>query len=120
MNDSTEKREFTRYPVDLELAVSGSSKAGEAFRENPLIHDISGEGVSFLSEDTANFYLGQSLHIVVSLPGTDNVKAVLKSSGKVVRIAPAEVAGTQNKRDVTRIAVRLVAPLGFERIDDHG
>lgn len=117
MSEPTEKREFKRYPVDLDLEVSGLNKADQPFRDNPLIHDISGEGLSFLSENAANFYLNQPLHVLVSLPGTDDVKAVMKSNGKVVRISPPEFTDKRRNSDLTRIAVRLVVPLGFERIN---
>jgi len=118
MNDPSEKREFRRYPVDIDLEVSGRNIGDQTFREYPRIHDISGEGLRFSSQNASNFYLEQPLDIIISLPGTDTVKAIMKSNGKVVRMDSSELPDDSSEGEVTSISVKLAIPLGFTRIGD--
>jgi hypothetical protein len=119
VDDPIEKREFKRYTIDpVDIEVSGVGVDGKVFSERPLIHNISGDGVSFSSQHPEKFSVGQSLDIVIHMPGTDTVKADMKAYGKVIRMQPFVLPDGSHSAELTSVSVQLAIPFGFERIDD--
>jgi len=110
-----ERRGFERTPLDLEIEVVSHDHEGIWCMEKTILEDISGEGARFLTRNPHTYYRGQSLEVMISLPGTDELKAWMKGSATVVRIGPCSSEATSGQSQPVCVAIRLDAPLQFER-----
>ena len=116
MTNGLEKREFDRNPMDLIVEVSADDKLGNTFKDKPLLKDISGGGLKFLSKQTEKYFSGQSLEIIIELPGTRDVKAQMKGKATVVRIDLPEDSENKEPDQESNVAARLDTPFVFERL----
>jgi hypothetical protein len=115
MDEKTERREFERFPMELEVEVSSENKTGERFSEKTNLIDLSGGGAKFKTIRAEDYFPGQLLDFTIHLPGTGDVKAHMKGGAKVVRIVTTKPS--EPKKDLgDEIAVRIDIPLHFERI----
>jgi len=119
MDTLPERRDFNRFPIDFEIEVVSQDREGVWCMEKTTLEDVSGEGTRFLTNQADNYYLGQSLEVMIFLPGTDEVKAWMKGSATVVRIGPCSDPVAKENNQPVCVAVKLDAPLHFER-DDQG
>jgi len=117
MNNKSDKREFNRFPLEFMLKVSAKDSEGKKYKENTVLKDISGEGAKFITQQTGKYFLGQSLEMTIYLPGPNDVKADVRGKATVVRIDPSNNSGISEKSQEMSIAVKLDAPLHFERVD---
>jgi hypothetical protein len=119
MDDPPERRDFDRFSIDFEIEVVSKDREGVWYMEKTTLEDISGEGARFLTRHAHSYYLGQSLEVMIYLPETDEVRAWMKGSATVVRMEPCSDPVAKEKKQPMCIAVKLDAPLHFER-DDQG
>ena len=117
MNSISDKRDFNRFPMEFMLEVAAEDSDGNKFNEKTVLNDISGEGARFITQQTGKYFPGQSLKMTIYLPGPNDVKADMRGKATVVRIDPSGNSGMEDKSKEVCIAVKLDAPLHFERID---
>jgi hypothetical protein len=117
MNNNTDKRAFDRFPMEFVLEVSAKDSEGKEFDEKTVLNDISGEGAKFITQQAGKYFPGQSLEMTIYLPGPNDVKADMRGKATVVRIDPSSNSGMEDKSKEVCIAVKLDAPLHFERVN---
>jgi hypothetical protein len=117
MNNRSEKRAFNRFPIEFVLEVSAKDGEGKEFNERTVLKDISGEGAKLITQQAGKYFPGQSLEMIIYLPGPNDVKADMRGKATVVRIDPSSNSGISEKSQEMSIAVTFDAPLHFERVD---
>ena len=117
MNNISDKREFTRFPIEFMLEVSSEDSEGKEFNERTVLNDISGDGAKFITQQARKYFPGQSLEMTIYLPGPNDVKADMRGKATVVRIDPSGNSGIGEKSQEMSIAVTFDNPLHFERDD---
>jgi hypothetical protein len=116
MSEETERREFERFPMGLEVEVSAENMTGKRFGEKTALIDLSGGGAKFQTIREEDYFPGQLLDFTIHLPGADHVKAHMKGNAKVVRIDATRPSEPKEKGRGAEVAVRIDIPLHFERI----
>lgn len=109
----SDKRSFSRFPIEFDIDVFGKDIEGKKFTEKTILRDVSGSGARFITQDVDPYFPGQQLELAIHLPGTTEVKAYMKTISTVVQIYPlseAEQEGNMKKRN---IGVTFNAPLHF-------
>ncbi len=117
MNNQSERRNFNRFQIEFSLEVAAEDSEGEKYHENTVLKDISGEGAKFITQQADKYFPGQSLELTIHLPGSDEVKARMRAKATVIRIDSSGDSGVEHKSREMCIAVKLEAPLHFERVD---
>jgi hypothetical protein len=117
MNNKSERRDFNRFLVDLMIEVGFEDRQGNKCSENTVLRDISGGGACFITQQSHNYFPGQLLELAVLLPETDDVKAQMTAKATVVRKEPLTKSFSGKESREMSIAVKLDAPLRFERVD---
>ncbi|MBN2515032.1 MAG: PilZ domain-containing protein [Deltaproteobacteria bacterium] len=117
MKKNTEKREFERYPTKLMMKVTAADSEGSDYEEEAVLENISGSGAKFSSQSIERYFLGQSLELVVDLPGTSDVKACMRVKATVVRIDSPTDSGFFRDSGEGAIAVQFDSSFDFERIN---
>ncbi len=117
MNSKSDRRSFDRFMLEFVLEVSAADNEGKRFNENTVLQNISGGGAKFITKQTDKYFLGQLLEMTIYLPGTGDVKAYMNGKATVVRIDPSSNSGIGKKNREIGLAVKLEAPLYFERVD---
>ena len=120
MNNKPDRRKFHRFPITFIMEVVATDSEGKKYKENSVLKDIAGEGarfITFITQQTGKYFLGQSLKLTIHLPGSAEVKARMRGKATVVRIDPSSNSVTDGKSQTMSIAVKLDTPLRFERDD---
>jgi len=117
MNHNTDKREFSRFPIEFVLEVAAEDSEGKKFNERTLLKDISGEGAKFITQQAGKYFQGQSLEMTIYLPRTNDVKADMRGKATVIRTGPSGNSGIGEKSREMCITVKIDTPLHFERVD---
>jgi len=117
MNNKPDRRNFDRFPIEFVMEVSTEDIEGKKYKENTVLKDISGEGARFITQQVGKYFLGQSLELTIHLPGSDEVKACMIGKATVLRIDSPTDSKIEHKSQETFIAIKLAAPLRFERDD---
>jgi len=115
MSVSSDRRQFDRFSIDFKIEVVSHDREGREHKEKTTLEEISGEGARFLTGKTESYFIGQSLEVSICLPGTDEVKACMKSRGTVVRVEPCNDPSASSEPQPVCVAVKLDQPLQFER-----
>jgi len=115
MSVSSDRRQFDRFSIDFKIEVIAHDREGREHKEKTTLEEISGEGARFLTGKAERYFIGQSLEVSIYLPGTGEVKASMKGKAKVVRIGPCSNAASSGEAQPVCVAVKLDAPLYFER-----
>ncbi len=79
-----ERRQFERYPVNLDADIMFRSDDGESFRESCHLRDISGGGLSFITRHGEWYQAGQHINVIIHLPGEEALQAKVKRAGTVM------------------------------------
>ena len=116
MNNKSDKREFNRFPIEFVMEVSAKDSEGNKLNEKTVLEDISGNGAKFITQKADKYFLGQSLELTIHLPGSDEVKACMIGKATVVRVDSPTDSKIEHKSRETCIALKLDAPLRFERV----
>jgi hypothetical protein len=117
MNNKSDRRDFDRFPIEFEIEVAAQDSQGRKYSEKTVLKNISGGGAQFITQQAGKYFTGQLLEMTVFLTGTDMVKARMRGKATVVRIDPSSDSGIGEKTRGASIAVKLDAPLYFERTD---
>ena len=117
MNNKPDRRNFNRFPITFRMEVAAKDSEGKKYQENTVLKDISGEGAKFITQKAGKYFLGQSLGLTIHLPGSDEVKARMRGKATVVRVDSPTDSKIEHKSQTISIAVKLDAPLHFERVD---
>jgi len=112
-----ERRAFQRYSMGLTIDVSAHDRDGVPFIGQGILDNVSGGGAKFIAENGGNYFHGQILEIRVSLPGTDEINAIMHGQATVVRIEPLREAGYAQERTRVAVAVKFHDRLRFVRDD---
>ena len=119
MNNKPDRRNFDRFQMPLLMEVSATDSKGKKYKENTVLKNISGEGITFITKRTGKYYLGQSLELTIYLPSNAGVKARMRGKATVMRLDP--LSNSNSKKDIKgqmiSVAIKLDAPLRFERVD---
>jgi hypothetical protein len=83
---SEDRREFSRFPMDLQIDIVGVDHAGESHEESSCLKDISGGGAKFTTRCADQYEPGKRLVITIYMPGISHVWARMKGEATVVRI----------------------------------
>lgn len=113
MNKSVNRREFSRFPIDFLLVVTGSDRNGLEFRDEAVLVNISGGGASFTSLKEYQYFQDQALNISIDMPGSAEVEAQMQATARVVRI------NLENDPDVSskiQVSIEFNEPLHFDRL----
>ena len=116
METKSDKRAFERFQVEFEADVTARDLKAEIFQDRALLIDISGEGAKFVTQQSQRYYIGQLLDLVIYMPGTKDVRACMKVTATVLRM-DSDGTKTGGPHHGTSIALKLEAPLHFERLD---
>ena len=118
MNNTPERRAFNRFPVEFVMEVVAEESEGKKFNEKTMLKNISGGGAKFITQQADKYFPGQSLEITIHLPGSDEVKARMRGKATVLRIdSPTDSKIEHKSQAISIIAVKLDAPLHFERVE---
>lgn len=117
MNKNTERREFDRYPVKLMMKVTVADSEGTHYEEQAVLENISGGGAKFISHSIERYFLGQSLELLIDLPGTSDVKACMRVKATIVRVDQPTDSDFHRDSVEGAVAVKFDSRLEFERID---
>jgi len=117
MNNKPERRNFARFPVEFALEVFAEDVAGNKYKDRAVLKNISGEGAMFMSKLAGKYFPGQLLETKIYLPGTDDVKALMRANATVIRIDASNNSGSDEKSEEIGIAIRFDTPMHFERLD---
>jgi len=115
MSIHKDRRRFDRHSIDFRVEVISRDRQGRDHKEMTALDEVSGEGARFLTGNAERYFIGQPLEVSIWLPGSDEVKASMKGTAKVVRIGPCSNAALRGQSPQTCVAVKLDAPLYFER-----
>ncbi|MEW6614249.1 MAG: PilZ domain-containing protein [Thermodesulfobacteriota bacterium] len=117
MNNKSNRRNFTRFPIEFVLEVSAKDIGGNNYKEKTILKDISGGGAKFMSLQAGKYFLGQPLEITIYLPEANGIKARMKGKATVVRIDMPGNSDISDRSQEIEIAVRIDTLLDFERLD---
>ena len=117
MTNRHERRDSDRFPMKFILEVSAIDNEGKEFDEKAVLKDISGGGAKLIIQRSEKYFTGQLLNLCIHLPGTDDVKAQMRSKATVVRIDLPNESDIGEKGHDTYVAVKLDTRLNFERIN---
>jgi len=117
MHNGSDRRDFDRFPIEFEIEVAAQDSEGRKYSEKTVLKDISGGGARFATQKAGRYFTGQPLEVTVFLTRTEKVKATMRGKATVVRIDPHSNSGIGEKTRGAGIAVKLDAPLHFERLD---
>jgi hypothetical protein len=115
MSVSSDRRQFERFSIDFKIEVVAYDIEGREHKEKTTLEEISGEGARFLTGKAGRYFIEQSLEVSIYLPGTDEVKASMRGKARVMRIEPCSNAASSGEAQSVCVAVKLDAPLYFER-----
>lgn len=87
-----ERRAKERFSIHFKVSIFDIGEAGRHFLEESELHDVSGDGLSFLSHSPQMYQVGQRLHVSIVLPGTDRVDARLEGNATVAWVNPSPEA----------------------------
>jgi c-di-GMP-binding flagellar brake protein YcgR len=118
MGRTSEKREFSRFSVGFELAISSKDPQGRKFRDRAVLKDISGGGAKFTTLMGNSYFSGQILELIIQLPSTgEDTSAFLRGNATVIWVKKKkELQDPKTRRYRTEIAVKLESHLDFGRI----
>jgi len=117
MKGNSERREFTRFPVEFAVEIIAHDSTGKTCRERSTLKDICGGGAKFTTLRPDIYAQGQPLDIVVYLPGVKKLNASMKGKATVVRIEPPGHLHGKGTNKETGIAISFDTWLDFERAD---
>ena len=117
MNNKPERRKFNRFLITLEVEVFAEDIEGDRYDDKVVLKNISGGGAKFITQQSAKYFSGQPLEIIISLPGTNDVKAHMRGKATVVRTSSPSDSGVGEKSKGICIAVKFDTPLNLERDD---
>ncbi len=103
---STDNRTFQRYAADFTVSIA-DRQAADTIIETAPVRDLSGGGLSFISQQADRYSIGQQLILHICLPNTNHKAAQMQGVATVVRIDEASTASG------TTISLRLDEPLAF-------
>ena len=112
-----ERRQFSRYEVELVIEITAKDITGETYRDMSILQNISSGGANFITQKADKYYQGQKLELKIYLPGTDEVKACIKGPATVVRTESMQNSPPDQNVVQKEIAVVIEMALQFERID---
>jgi len=115
MAEKPERREVSRFRIDLITQVSAKSADGKIFREETLLRNMSGGGANFITRQADRYFQGQRLDIKINLPGTVDLKAFLQGTATVSRIEPLPDSDLRQAARRYAVAVVIAVPLQFIR-----
>ena len=84
---------------------------GDRYDDKVVLKNVSGGGAKFVTQQSAKYFLGQPLEIIIYLPGTNDVNAHMRGKATVVRTYSPSDSGVGEKSKGTCIAIRFDAPL---------
>ena len=111
-DDYNELRAYDRYSIDFEVEVTGLSQNGDPFCDQGQLQNISGGGVSLLTNHAGHYKCGQSLRLKIWLPGTDELEAFMRCDATVERMNLTEASAVEG--DAVLIGVSLDKQMTFE------
>jgi hypothetical protein len=117
MAQESERREDTRYSIDLITRVTADGAGGAAFSETTSLRNMSGGGANFKTRCPERYFEGQRLNLQIDLPGTVELKAYLLGSATVSRIERLPDSDPQQAARSYAVAVVIALPLQFVRKD---
>ena len=117
MAEKLDRREYSRFRIDLITQVTAKSAGGETFSENTVLRNMSGGGANFITRQAGRYFQGQQLDIKIDLPGTVDLKASLQGTATVSRIEPLPDSDPRQADRQYAVAVVIAAPLQFIRKD---
>ena len=107
MNTYSDKRDFDRFPIELDMELMGTDREGKKFFETALLKDVSGQGISFVTNLVDNYFTGQQLELKINLPGAWNLSACFEGTAQVVRIIKPSEFERIHKGQRAKVAVTL-------------
>jgi hypothetical protein len=110
-----DRRRFDRHSIDFRVEIISRDRQGRDHKEMTTLGEVSGEGARFFTENAERYFVEQSLEVSIFLPGTDEVQATMKGTAKVIWIGPCSNAASRGKAQPVCVAIKLDAPLFFER-----
>lgn len=117
MAEKSERREDSRFRIDLITQVTAKSADGKTFSEKTLLRNMSGGGANFITSQAERYFQGQLLNIKIDLPGTVDLKASLQGTATVSRIEPLPDSDPRQAVRRYAVAVVIAVPLQFIRKD---
>lgn len=117
MAEKSERREDSRFQIDLITQVSAKSADGKTFREKTILRNMSGGGANFITRQADWYFQGQQLNIKIDLPGTHELKAFLQGTATVSRVEPLPDSDPRLSARRYAVAVVIAVPLQFIRKD---
>lgn len=117
MAQKPERREDSRFEMDLITQVTARSVDGGVLTETTILRNMSGGGASFIARCADRYFPGQPLEIKIELPGVDDLKASLQGTATVSRIEPLPDSDPRQTVRGYAVAVVIAVPLQFVRED---
>jgi len=115
MSNTREKGDDTHFEIDFEVDLVTEDPDGLRRRERTVLMSISCEDARVMSYNTVRYFPGQSLELIIHMPGTEDVKACMRAKATVVRIDLLHTPGIGEKSPEECLTVSFDTPLYFER-----
>ena len=110
----SERRRSERRPIEFQVEVYTLPEEGHRLIEKTVLKDISGTGLCFLSK-TPNLYTsGQEVVIDISMPGTDQMDAVMECRASIIRVDGAGRIADQDGHWV-QVGVSMSSLMDFQQ-----
>ena len=109
-----EKRKFERHSFGIRACVQSGADKTPGRQEMVLLCDLSGEGALFTTAFVDWYAAGLPVSLTICMPGAPGVRAVMQTSGVVIRVmtAPADKGAMPGE---ARVALHFTKPLQFQR-----
>jgi hypothetical protein len=117
MAEKAERREDSRFRIELITQVTAKGADGKTFKEKTLLRNMSGGGANFITSQADRYFQGQPLNIKIDLPGTVDLMASLQGVATVSRIEQLPVSDPWQATRRFAVAVVIAVPLRFVRQD---
>jgi len=105
MSDNTEnKREYNRYPLEFEADISTFSGTEKQRIERVTLKDISGGGACFISSHPGLYSMGQKIFLNICLPETGNADVRMEGEATLVWIGEP---GTAKAGEPSRMEIGI-------------
>ena len=96
-NNATNRRNFDRYAVDLEVEANGLDQAGEAFCDKARLDNLSGSGIGLLTRCPSRYWQSQVLSLKIKLPDTERMEAHMICKATVQWIHSPETTSSEDE-----------------------
>jgi hypothetical protein len=112
-----DNRQYKRLEREIVFLVEGKDRNGLDFLEKTTALNLSGGGAMFVTTCSENYYQDQVVNIKIVLPETPDVKGMMSSTAKVVRLCKSTEDDALSYCNNYRVAICFLKHLELIRLN---